>query len=70
MDLDVVEITENSQPSVNFGGGIELLMNDKVKSSGESSNGGDINLDDLDDLEDKLKISDMKVIHYTIILIT
>ena len=58
MDLDVVEITENSQPSVNFGGGIELLMNDKVKGSGESSNGGDINLDDLDDLEDKLKVPD------------
>lgn len=43
--------------SVNFGGGLELLMNDKLKSGGKSggSGGGDnIDLDDLNELEDEL----------------
>ena len=30
--------TLTGKPSVNFGGGIELLMNDKVKSGGSSGN--------------------------------
>ena len=37
----------NQQPSVNFGGGLELLMNDKLKSSGSKTNTKDIGLDDL-----------------------
>jgi hypothetical protein len=42
--------------SVNFGGGLELLMNDKLKSGGKSggSGGDNIELDDLNDLEDEL----------------
>lgn len=44
-----------SQPSVNFGGGIELLMNEKRRSGGDSSRGGtDINLEDLQNLEEEL----------------
>lgn len=44
-----------NQPSVNFGGGIELLMNDKRRSGGDSSRGGtDINFDDLHNLEEEL----------------
>ena len=42
--------------SVNFGGGLELLMNDKLKSgnkNGGGMGGGDnIDLDDLNELED------------------
>lgn len=46
----------NSRPSVNFGGGIELLMNDKHKSGGDSkkSLSNDIDLGDLNDLEAEL----------------
>jgi hypothetical protein len=42
--------------SVNFGGGLELLMNDKLKSGGKSGGGGgdNIDLDDLNELEDEL----------------
>jgi hypothetical protein len=39
--------------SVNFGGGLELLMNDKLKSGGKSG-GDNIDLDDLNELEDEL----------------
>ena len=41
--------------SVNFGGGLDLLMNDKKVSKSKSSGGGtDINLEDLKELEDDL----------------
>ena len=41
--------------SVNFGSGIELLMNDKLRNDGsKKSNGDDIDLDDITDLEDQL----------------
>ena len=42
--------------SVNFGGGLELLMNDKLKSGNKNGNGGgdNIDLDDLNELEDEL----------------
>ena len=40
--------------SVNFGGGLELLMNDKRKSDGSKSNTKDIGLEDLNDLENEL----------------
>jgi hypothetical protein len=43
--------SESSQPSVNFGSGIELLMNDKKKSS---SNSVKIDLGELDSLENEL----------------
>lgn len=61
---DIIEVTNldepseiqlsefGSKPSVNFGGGIELLMNDRKKS--DKSSNPDIDLGDLDDLEDEL----------------
>ena len=42
-------------PSVNFGGGLELLMNDKQKSKTDKGNSAsEINLADLDQLENEL----------------
>ena len=38
--------------STNFGGGLELLMNDKIKESGKPTS--DIDLEDLNNLEDEL----------------
>lgn len=46
--------TPKSQPSVNFGGGIELLMNDKRRGGDNSRGGTDINLEDLQVLEEEL----------------
>lgn len=47
--------TTNKNNSVNFGGGVELLMNDKRRTEGKKSeNGSDINLADLNDLETEL----------------
>ena len=43
-----------SKPSVNFGGGIELLMNDKLKSDGGNKDSGDIDLGDITELENEL----------------
>jgi hypothetical protein len=41
--------------SVNFGGGLELLMNDKLKTGNKNGGSGDnIDLDDLNELEDEL----------------
>jgi hypothetical protein len=52
-DVTEVSIEPPSQPkSSNFGGGIELLMNDKKKDSKGSK--GNINIDDLDNLEAEL----------------
>jgi hypothetical protein len=52
---DLTEIIDldfsDSGPSTNFGGGLELLMNDKTKDSSVKS---DINLDDLTNLENEL----------------
>ena len=43
--------TNNERPSVNFGPGVELLMNDKKMSANSSTK---INMDDLDNLENEL----------------
>ena len=43
----------SSQRSSNFGGGLELLMNDKLKE-GSSKSSSDINLEDINNLEDEL----------------
>jgi hypothetical protein len=44
-----------TKPSVNFGGGIELLMNDRRKGDGSSKDPStDINLEDLSKLENEL----------------
>lgn len=53
---DIIEISEidiNEQPSSNFGGGLELLMNDKLGEN-NSSRKSDIELNDLDNLEHEL----------------
>ena len=53
--------SSSAKPSVNFGGGIELLMNDKLKSDGNKDRNGDINLDDITDLENELnELSDIE----------
>ena len=57
---DLMEITEldlndndfGNSRSTNFGGGLELLMNDKVRDSSRPTS--DINLDDLNKLENEL----------------
>jgi hypothetical protein len=59
---DIMELTEldfdsnsnfgGGQTKTNFGGGLELLMNDKVKESNRPVS--DINLDDLNNLENEL----------------
>ena len=52
--IPTINLNDSSyKPSVNFGGGIELLMNDKHKSGG-SKKSNDIDLGDLKDLEDEL----------------
>tara|TARA_Y100000816_G_scaffold175374_1_gene126237 strand:+ start:21942 stop:23366 length:1425 start_codon:yes stop_codon:yes gene_type:complete len=49
------EAIEIPKSTSNFGGGIELLMNEKVKESSSSSKPGDnIDIDDLNDLENDL----------------
>ena len=59
---DIMEITElnfdsdfgnnNLNKSTNFGGGLELLMNDKIKDSNKPTS--DIDLEDLNNLENEL----------------
>ena len=56
IDLDTIPLRDvtyqpQEKPSVSFGGGIELLMNDKKKSSSASTK---IDLEDLDNLESEL----------------
>jgi hypothetical protein len=52
-DLDLDSNNNNwGGKSSNFGGGLELLMNDKIKDSKKPSS--DINLDDLNNLENEL----------------
>ena len=50
--LDELDFNKPSTPSVNFGGGIELLMNEKKRSSSNASM--KIDLDELDNLENEL----------------
>ena len=50
VSIKINDQTNTSTPSVNFGDGIELLMNDKKKTS-DSAN---VDLGDLDDLESEL----------------
>ena len=44
----------NNKASVNFGGGIELLMNDKVGNEKSNKKREDIKIDDLENLEEEL----------------
>ena len=50
-DLEPISIDLNDRPKTNFGSGIELLMNDKVKNSSSATT---IDLGELDRLEDEL----------------
>jgi len=55
--VDTIDISStSSMKSSNFGGGLELLMNDKVKESSTSPKSNDDNIDigDLEDLEQDL----------------
>jgi hypothetical protein len=61
MDSEIIDISNFNDEltdlkSVNFGGGIELLMNDKAKDGKSKSKGfdDDISLDDLNKLENEL----------------
>ena len=58
---DLMELTElefndndfsNQNKTTNFGGGLELLMNDKIKEGNRGTS--DINLEDLNNLENEL----------------
>ena len=53
--VDVKDLSGPTRPSVNFGGGLELLMNDKRKISKKTTS-DDIHLDDLNELEDELNL--------------
>lgn len=63
IDLGSLDIGSGSgsggKKSANFGGGLELLMNDKFKSgSGDKSGSTNINIDDITSLEDDLRDMD------------
>ena len=51
--IDIQGPSSGPSKSINFGPGIEMLMNDKKKSSG-GSGGSDMNISDLDKLESEL----------------
>ena len=52
VSIDLNNNSSSSAPSVNFGSGIELLMNDKKRSS--SSDNIKLDLGDLDTLEQEM----------------
>jgi len=56
LDIDTLDLNIdddiNDKPSVNFGSGIELLMNDKTKN--EKKNNTNIEIEDIDKLENEL----------------
>jgi hypothetical protein len=53
IDISSIKLNDGPMKSTNFGGGIELLMNDKVRDGGSKPT-SDINIDDLDNLENEL----------------
>ena len=46
--------SQNQRTSASLGAGIELLMNDKMKSDSKKSASSDIDINDLNELEDEL----------------
>jgi len=56
IEISELDLNDNNfgfdNKTTNFGGGLELLMNDKMKDSGRPTS--DINLDDLNNLENEL----------------
>ena len=56
--LDIGDGGGGGKKSSNFGGGLELLMNDKFKSGGDKNASTNIHLDDITSLEDDLRDMD------------
>lgn len=56
--LDIGDGGGGGRKSSNFGGGLELLMNDKFKSGGDKNASTNIHLDDITSLEDDLRDMD------------
>jgi hypothetical protein len=54
MNSDIIELSSSELKSSNFGGGAEMLMNDRIKDNSNSKSNDDINIDDLDNLEIEL----------------
>jgi len=63
--IDIVEINKEpeTKPSINFGGGIELLMNDKRKENKTPTS--DIDLEDISKLESELNELSDSIPKYT-----
>ena len=53
--LDIGDGGNGGRKSSNFGGGLELLMNDRFKSGGDKGGSTNIHLDDITSLEDDLR---------------
>jgi hypothetical protein len=53
-DGDIKDTNTKSIKSSNFGGGLELLMNDKIKLNSSSKMSSDIDIEDLNNLENEL----------------
>ena len=59
IDLGSLDIGDGGgRKSTNFGGGLELLMNDRFKSGGDKNASTNIHLDDITSLEDDLRDMD------------
>ena len=56
--LDIGDGGNGGRKSSNFGGGLELLMNDRFKSGGDKNASTNIHLDDITSLEDDLRDMD------------
>jgi hypothetical protein len=56
--LDIGDGGNSGRKSSNFGGGLELLMNDRFKSGGDKNASTNIHLDDITSLEDDLREMD------------
>jgi len=56
--LDIGDGGSGGKKSSNFGGGLELLMNDRFKSGGDKNASTNIHLDDITSLEDDLRDMD------------
>tara|TARA_Y100000389_G_scaffold150182_1_gene149683 strand:+ start:443 stop:1711 length:1269 start_codon:yes stop_codon:yes gene_type:complete len=62
LNIDNTNSNNSSLPSVNFGGGIELLMNDKAKSNSETRNNDEQDIENLDSIAQDLdNLSDVKI---------